>query len=104
MEADLAAYHGSNVASNFAAQTIVAINKGPEDTQDEQGNPISAASQRTAFENAFEKKYTGPKAKRILYLYGDGSVDAADKLAKITTIGAGNADIYNAYAALAQQA
>ncbi len=104
MEADLAAYHGSNVASNFAAQTIVAINKGPEDTQDDNGNVITAASQRTKFEDAFEKKYTGPKARRILYLYGDGTADAAEKLAKITTIGAGNADIYNAYAALAQQA
>lgn len=105
MEADLALFHGTNVASNFAAQTVVAINSGPVDTQDEKtGDPITAKSQRDKFEAAFEAKYVGPKGKRIIYLYGDGTTDAAEKMAKITAIGAGSSEMYTTYAKLAQQA
>jgi hypothetical protein len=104
MEADLAAFHGTNVATNFAAQTIIAINKGPEDTQGEDGTIITAKQQRDRNEDAFKQKYTGPKAQRFMFIYGDGTADAADKMAKITTVGAGNSELYTTYAALAQQA
>lgn len=104
MEADLAAFHGTNVATNFAAQTIIAINKGPEDVQGEDGSIITAKQQRDRNEEAFKNKYTGPKAQRFMFIYGDGTADAADKMAKITTVGAGNSELYTTYAGLAQQA
>jgi hypothetical protein len=105
MEADLAAFHGTNVASNFSANTVISVRKGPVDDQDENGNEISAASQRETFENNFSKKYSGPKGKRIFFLYGDGTDASADDMAKITVLSTpGSGELYSSYASLAQQA
>ena len=104
MEADLAVFHGTNVATNFNAQTIIAIQKGPQDSQDAEGKLISAASVRKRLEQEFKDKYTGPRAQRFMFMWGDGTADAAEKMAKINSIATGTPEVYNTYAALAQQA
>jgi hypothetical protein len=104
LEGDLATFHSTNVASGFSAQTLIQINKGPEDRQDENGNQISAASQRKVLEDKMSEKFSGPGAQKIMYMWGDGSAEAADKMAKITSLPAGNPETYDTYAALAQQA
>ena len=104
MEGDLAVFHGTNVATGFNVQSIVAIQKGPEDRDDGKGGVITAASQREAMEQKFKDKYQGPRGQKVMFIYGDGSADAADKMAKISQLSAGSPEMYTTYADLAQQA
>jgi len=109
MEADLAQFHSGNVASNFSANTIIQINKGPEDEtkSDDNGKEytITAKEKRDDFEKAFANKYQGATGKRILFLYGDGTDESAEKMAKITVLSTpGAGELYSSYAGLAQQA
>jgi hypothetical protein len=104
MEGDLADFHGTNVATGFNVQSIVAIQKGPEDASDGEGGIITAKSQRDAMERKFEEKYQGPRAKRVMFMYGDGSAESADRMAKITQLSAGSPEMYTTYADLAQEA
>lgn len=103
MEGDLAIFHGTNVATGFNVQSIIAIQKGPEDRDDGKGGVITAASQREAMEQKFEQKYQGPKGKRVMFMYGDGSAESADRMAKITQLSAGSPEMYTTYSDLAQQ-
>lgn len=104
MEGDLAIFHGTNVATGFNVQSIVAIQKGPEDRADGKGGVITAASQREVMEQKFKDKYQGPRGQKVMFIYGDGSTDAADKMAKISQLSAGSPEMYTTYAELAQQA
>jgi hypothetical protein len=103
LEGDLATFHSTNVASGFSAQTLIQINKGPEDSQDTEGKPVSAASKREVLEGKFKEKFTGPGAQKLMFMWGDGTAESADKMAKITSLPAGTAEIYDTYSALAQQ-
>jgi hypothetical protein len=104
MEGDLAVFHGTNVATGFNVQSIVAIQKGPEDRDDGKGGVITAKSQREAMEQKFKEKYQGPRGQKVMFIYGDGSADAAEKMAKISQLSAGSPEMYTVYAELAQQA
>ncbi|MGI4834627.1 MAG: hypothetical protein ACRYFK_14320 [Janthinobacterium lividum] len=104
VEGNLATHHSTEVASGFAAKTAIMINKGPEATEDGQGNALTAENQRQKLETKFKEKYTGPGAQRLMFMWGDGSADSAEKMAKIVNLPAGSPEMYEAYASLAQQA
>jgi hypothetical protein len=104
LEGNLATFHSTNVASGFSAQTLIQINKGPEDRQTETGEMVSAASQRDKLEGKFKEKFTGPGAQKLMFMWGDGTAESADKMAKITSLPAGTPETYDTYSALAQQA
>lgn len=104
LEGDLATFHSTNVASGFSAQTVIQIHKGPEDRQDQEGNQISAESQRQKLETKFKEQFTGPGAQKIMFMWGDGTGEGAEKMAKIVSLTAGTPETYDTYSALAQQA
>jgi hypothetical protein len=106
LEAGLADYHGGNVGSNFSANTIITLQKGPETKTDPtSGNTITAQQQRDAFEAGLERKYTGASGRRLLVIYGNGSTQSARDLAQITPYSLTGGDgLYTTYAELAQQA
>jgi hypothetical protein len=105
LEGDLSEFHTSNVGSNFSANTIITMSKGPADIT--KGDTIiTAKAQREEFERGLETKYSGPKGKRIMIIYGpSGNTGSARDLAQITSFSLSGAEgLYTTYAELAQQA
>jgi hypothetical protein len=105
LEGDLSEFHTSNVGSNFSANTIITMSKGPADIQ-KGDTTITAKAQREEFERGLETKYSGPKGKRIMIIYGpSGNQGSASDLAQITSFSLSGAEgLYTTYAELAQQA
>lgn len=103
-EARLATYHDNNIRTRFALGAIVKIRKGPEDKRDENGNTITARAQRDAYQEGFKSKLEGEEGEKLLFLWGDGDDDSADKMADIQPFSTANGETYETVAALAQQA
>ena len=103
-EARLATYHDNNIRTRFALGAIIKIRKGPEDKLDENGNTITAKAQREAYIKGFKNQLVGEDADTLLFMFGDGLEDSADKMAEITPISLATGETYEAVAALAQQA
>jgi hypothetical protein len=105
LEGDLAEFHTGNVGTNFSANTIIVMSKGPADIQKGE-TTITAKAQRQEFERGLEEKYSGPKGKRIMVIYGPSANQGSAKdLAQITSFSLSGAEgLYTTYAELAQQA
>jgi len=104
-EAQLATYHVNNVETRFALNTIISIRKGPVDEVDpnDPAKTITAKSQRDALEAKLKAKFQGAKADSFWVLYGDGTDEGADKMAKVETLSIASGETYETVAGLCQQ-
>jgi len=112
LEAMLATYHHNNVGTNFALNIIVSVFSAPEDDAEEtdsEGNVTKAAVTKEQkvkkFESSFIERFTSAGGQNIMFVYGDGTAEGAEKMLKVQTVqGVSNAETYNTYTEIARQA
>ncbi len=102
-EGRLGTYHDNNVRTRFALAAIIKIRKGPQDVQQEDGTILTAKTQREEFQNNIKNKLTGEEADSLLFLWGDGEDESAEKMAEIEPVNLATGETYEAVAALCQQ-
>jgi hypothetical protein len=114
MEAEglLGEFHPNNVANNFALGSILKVHQGPDDeTRPDPGDPenktitVTREQQQQRFVELLESKFVGPRAKKLLVMFGNGTAKSAEDMAHLESYTAGNSqEFYSELAKLCQQA
>lgn len=101
----LAEFHPNNISNKFSLGSILSVRNGPQDKQGESGELITAAEQQRAFTAKLKKAFTGTAAEQFLVMFGDGTEQSADAMAKLQSYTAGtNETLYESIAKMCQQA
>lgn len=75
LEADLAEFHSANVQNNFALGNILTVPEEPHDTAE-----MTAGEAKKKFLKDFEERFVGPRAKKLMVLFGISGENAAQML------------------------
>ena len=101
----LAEFHPNNISNKFSLGSILSVRNGPQDKQGESGELITAAEQQRAFTAKLKNAFTGTAAEQFLVMFGDGTEQSADAMAKLQSYTAGtNETLYESIAKMCQQA
>lgn len=103
----LGKFHPNNISNKFSLGSILSIRNGPADKQDENdaSRIITADEQQKTFVKKVKTTFTGPEAEQLMVLFGDGTEESAEKMAKLTSYTAGtNETLYESIAKMCQQA
>lgn len=109
-EGELGKYRKNAVETRFGGNTLISIKDGPKDKSiADPADPtktitITAKSQRQAFTDGLKKKHQGSEADGIVIVWGDGTVDAADKMVKVEPLSTASPETYEKISDQAQQA
>ncbi|WP_310394155.1 hypothetical protein [Hymenobacter sp.] len=95
-EAALTRYRKNSVDTRFGGNTIVSILDGPKDKVDpaDPAKTITAAAQREAFKAGVKNTFQGPEADSLLFVFGDGTAEAAAKMVKVQSLSAASPESY----------
>lgn len=107
MEAEglLGQFHPNNISNKFSLGSILSVRNGPQDKQGENGELITAAEQQRKFTAKLKQAFTGTAAEQFLVMFGDGTEQSADAMAKLQSYTAGtNETLYESIAKMCQQA
>lgn len=95
LEADLAEFHGANVANNFALGNILTVPDEPQAT-----NEMSAEEVKKMFLKDIEDRFVGPRAKKLMVLFGISGENAAQMLSYAAQ---NNDTLYGTYTEMCRQ-
>jgi len=103
VEGRLSKYHDNRVATRFGIDTVMMIRKGPENVTKEDGTVVTAEQQRTKFQEATKQKFQGEESESLLFLWGDGTDESADKMLDIKTVTVVTPELFKSVAEEASQ-